>query len=760
LSGPAADGTDPRASEPPADPQPSEPPADPQPSEPLAPAEPIEAPGDAIRGDGEASQDAAEPPPPALGDAPPDGPPGGDAPGGDAPGGDGPGGDGPLPASAAPPSVEAGRRGPPLFRGLAALAVVGASLGGFAVELSLDDKLVGLADKNALDNRGSLLTAILGGGAGLVLVALVYYAVAAFRRTSTAAAERIERAGMLVLPLSLVIFLPLLFRAEVWKGQALEMTIFVAAMTLTIEAMSRRSLAAIPDRLRRGTAWIRERTPEWVPRYLPLALAIAAAVGYALFASYYTILHHRRLQTACYDLGQYDNLFFNASVGRPFTVPSLSGEEEWGSLKGHAEIGMYALLPFYMLKPGPETLLVIQATLLGSAAVPLFLLGRRLVSPWTALLIALAYVIYGPLHSSNFYDFHMQPVAAAFTLWMLYFFVAKRNVAFWITFLLTLTMREDISIGLACFGGFLMLSGYRARTGFTIAALSVTYFVTLKFVVMPRFGSWWFANIYKDLQIAGDKGYGSVVKTLLSNPLYVFKTLLTKEKLLFALQILTPLAFLPVRRSYLALSIVPGFLFTVLTSGYAPTVTTKFQYNTYFIPYIFPATLLALRILGGSPAAPEEPIAETPAGTLRRRAALVAIVVGSLVMGYRFGAVFKQPTFVAGFRTVKFAITPEEEQTYGDLQAIVQEIPAEASAAATEYLSPHVSSRPSMYCIRSSMGKGDYILIRKSERGKPRDALKKLLTERKLGLVAERGDFYLFKRGADPSRNDEIIDKM
>jgi uncharacterized membrane protein len=645
-----------------------------------------------------------------------------------------------------------------LAQGVVGLAAVGASIGGLIVELRYRTHLDTLLAKNELEVRKTLIRAILGGGAGLVVAALVFYGIARLLKWR-APAERVHRVGMFLLPLGVVMFIPLIFRKTSWKQY--ELLSLIAALGLLFEPLVRASLANVPALLTRGFDWLRRRTPKWID-HVPLATVLAASLGYIFFASYFTILHHQRLGSACYDLGLYDNLFYNASIGNPFRMTALSGEEDWASLKGHAELGIYALLPFYFLKRGPESLLVLQAALLGSAAIPLYLLGTRFISRWSAMILALAYILFGPMHRANFYDFHMQPIAAGYLMWMMYFLVSKRTVLFWIFFTLGLTTREDISVGLACFGIFLMLVGYRPRVGLFITVIGAMYFVVLKFLVMPRFGTWWFANMYKDLAADGTQGYGPVVETLISNPAFVFKTLLTPEKLAYVLHIMAPLAFLPFRRRYLAMAILPGFAFTLLTSGYKHTVSIDFQYSSYYFPYIFPAAVVALRAIGGQPANPDLPAdPPTPEGLRRRRAALAAVCFLSVAFSYHYGALIKRDEFKSGFSRIEFKMKDTERERYRDLVAIKQHIPRDASVAATEHIAPHISARASFYCFRKSIGPADYVLVGPVDKSSDnRKTLKQMMNSKKLGVVAEQGGFVLLQKGADTSKNQSVITRL
>lgn len=674
--------------------------------------------------------------------------------------------DGVVPA--APPAPPARPMDMATFlRAMAVLFTVGASLGGFFAQLTVLAQLDTLITKNDMPNRFRVEASMAGTGFVFALIALVYIGLGRRAKATEKVADRVDslhRFAVFLLPLTMAALVPPLFRWLPWSTLELELLVILGLLGFTLEQLVRLSLTSVPAVLSRLGDRLSARFSGRFSRWAPPIFVGFLALGYAVFASVFTLFHHYQFGTACWDLGLYDNLFYNAAHGHPFRMTPLSGDTDWASLRSHAEVGMYFLLPFYSIHASSDALLIIQSVMLGTSAIPLYLFSLRFVPRGTALCLAIAYVLYAPLHRSNFYDFHLQPIAAVYTHWMLYFFISRRNVLFWIMFFLALTAREDISVGLAAFGTLLMVSGYRFRVGLVVTLLSIAYFAIVKGVIMPLAGGWWFADIYKLLQIPGKKGYGSIIETLVSNPIYVLTTLVTKDKLIFTLQILLPLAMLPLRRSYLALSIFPGFFFTLLTTGYNPTVTTLFQYNMYWVSYIFPASAIALRVLSGQSARPDDDT--TPAadasGVIRRRAALVSMLFLTVVTSYHFGAVLQQKNFKSGFASkIGFGLSADGWKRYRDMREVAQLIPQDAKLAATERVAPHVSARVSLYCFRDSIGQGDWIFYAGLDKnGKNNKVIRELLQARKFGVVAEKGDFILLKKGADTTRNAEIEKRL
>ena len=252
---------------------------------------------------------------------------------------------------------------------------------------------------------------------------------------------------------------------------------------------------------------------------------------------------------------------------------------------------------------------------------------------------------------------------------------------------------------------------------------------------MPWAGTWWFANLYKELMPEGERSYGGIILTLLTNPAYVVSTLLTKQKLTYALHLLAPLVFLPLRRWSFLWLLFAGFFLTLLTTAYRPTVSIAFQYTSHWIPYLFGASVVALATMGAS-----------RSGVVHRRAATTALVVGVILQSLSFGAVLRPKDFVGGFSGIPFHVTEAERARYQDLQEIVAMIPPDATVAATDPETPHITNRISAYPFRIGSVDTEYLLIRRLARSSERKHAQRTVDEYPYGLLANVGDFYLFKR--------------
>ena len=647
-------------------------------------------------------------------------------------------------SGATPPAEVAPRRRPlldmgprefgTLARATFMLGLCGFSLAAFLVQLLRHKWIVGFVGANtaSASERNRLLISIAAGAAAGVLLALALWP---WGRAKTRTV-RVMRTARLLAPAILPGFAYPLLRVGEWD--AFPRIVGIAVVAVLAELCFRAAIAEILAARLVVARWIGALAAAWsrlLDRVRPtlspeFILVLLGAVGYAVWMGVYTIVNHRHFNTMAFDLGSYNNMFYNALHGHPFRGTAvLRNGGDWSMLSNHAEFTIYAFLPFYALYQQAETLLVLQAVALGSGAIPIYRFAARRIPRGMALLLAFAYLFYAPMHQANFYDVHFQPFGAVFTLWAVDFLDVRRFVLFSLFFVLALGCREDIPVGFVVIGAYLILAGQRPRIGALLCVLSAAYFVVIKFAIMPRFGPWWFSDMYKDLYPAGENSYGGVVKTLLTNPVYVLKTLINTEKMTFFLQTVAPLAFLPLRRRLLWMSLLPGAMFTLLTTGYSPTVEISFQYVCYNIPFLFLAAAIALALMGQGKAA-----------QAKQWGAVCAMALATLLATNVWGAAPPSSKFKGGFANIgEFKpLSAAEKQKRRDLRELAAMVPRPAALAVSEVEHPHVSWRLKCFDLRDGFDGADYILYAEDTGGFGSDNARRALSSGNYEEMARR----------------------
>lgn len=627
-------------------------------------------------------------------------------------------------------------------------ALLGLALSAWA-QLSIKSQWV--ADFLISNTRGvserklmlALLVAGLGAGglAGLGLLQRL--------RKSGREAE-LERWLWFLVPGLLLPCLPTLFRAKPWQNRYDALLPIVILMSLLFEALMLLSLRSVPRAAREFWQQTVNQVPALLKRRGPLVLVLAAALGYAAFFSFFLLRWHYKLRTGNFDLSINNNLMFGGLHGDFLKSPVAFPDDPGKYLAAHAKFGHYLFLPIYAIVPRPETLLIIQSILIGAGSIPLFLFARRHLSEWSAALIALCYLAYYPMHGATFSEFQNVPIAALFVFGVVWAADAKRWVWMGVLTAIALLMREDIPIGLSIIGMFLLCSGYRPTAGLVLAAVSTSYFLILRFYVMEEAGDWWFPTMYKELWADGERGFRSVIKTLLTNPLFVISKLAIEKKIVYLLHLLTPLVFLPLRRWYLWLSLIPGILLTLLVTNYDPPIQFSFHYVMHWAPYLFMASVLSLVAIGKSP----------DLGPLKQKAALFAFCGSSAVLSFNYGAfACREGSFKGGFHKVEFTYTEAEDARYARLMELIKDIPKDDTVAATEKVGPHLSSRRILHTMRTGPRHTTWIVASSKELklSKTKVSLRAALDSNEYGVVKRSGDFALFKRGYSTDGNAKLI---
>jgi uncharacterized membrane protein len=610
----------------------------------------------------------------------------------------------------------------------------------------------------ALDNRATLLerTALLASMFGTgALFALVASAWLVFGKQPDLA--RLNGVARRLSWLTLSGLLPFLFRWQLWQARELTYAVFASLLGFAVHAAVLTSMRA-PRLFGAHSAELSragERFARRVEKWLPTTLVVLGVILYASFFSYHTLANHRNLRTASLDLGLESNLVWNLIHGAQFMKSSPLVGPVGSHFGYHATFFAYIIGIFYAAYPHPETLLVFQSVMIGVAALPLYLLGRRYVGVWPACVLALCYIFYPPVHGSNLYDFHYLPLGVFF-IWLTLFLIDSGRYRWAVlATILTLSVREDVAAGLSMGGAYLLFSGRKPRAGLLLAAVSFTYFVILKFVIMPRalHGDSSFVHQYKGLLPAGEHGFGGVLKTVFANPIFTLTSLLEQDKLLYVAQIGAPLCFFPWRRPIGILCSALGFLFTLLATGYLPLIQISFQYTAHWTTFLFLAVLSNLAWTR-KPAFPGD-----VDGPIRQRAWVTSIALLTLFTSYQYGAILQQNTARGGFGPYVFGTTDEDRTRHDQLMRLIAKVPPMAKIVSSENIVPHVSSRPDAYTLRVGIFDADYLLFSLPAGGEEASNLRAAFAQG-FGVMEVDGPFVLAKRGYSQAKNASVLSRI
>ncbi len=557
-------------------------------------------------------------------------------------------------------------------------------------------------------------------------------------------------------PLLVSGLIPLIFYWKLWIDRELIFLILVSIVGLTLPSLIHVSLKNTSNRWFVFVNFLSETFQSLSGfRAFPLFLVVLGVAGYTLFFSYFTIAAHHNLRTMAFDMGIENNLMWNLTFkwlqGDPLTplfkTTPFAGPN--GSTLGwHTTFIAFLLVPFYALYPDVETLLVIQAFLISATAIPLFLWARIHINEGLAAFLGIAYLFYSPVHGSNLYDFHWLNLGPFFIVMTLYFLEAKKDILGAFFILLTLAVREDVAPAVAIIGTYFLLSGRRPKLGLAMAFIGTIYFLFIKIIFMPYIaGKNAFIDAFKGLLPVGETSFLSVMKTVVGNPAFTLGTLLEQQKLIYLLHFFTPLAFIPLMTPWFILFFIPGFFFSLLSTGYLPFIQPTFQYTSHFCCYFFITAVLALSQLR-----------KKTHGYRNIVSLVLSLSVCLLTTSQMFGAFFQRQYVKGGFGIFQFETTQNDRVRRESVKQLIRQIPPTAAVAATGFLNPQVSSRADAYVI--VMSDAEWLLVEVPAVLRERPGFKNLFQEQNFGVVDIRPPFALLKKGYDKGQNEKFLQML
>ena len=449
---------------------------------------------------------------------------------------------------------------------------------------------------------------------------------------------------------------------------------------------------------------IMERIEKWlIPRRSWMILAAAAGIWF-LFTASMTILRYRLNYASAYDFGIFSQMYYYMDKGlTPLTTCERDGPLSHFAV--HLSPVFYVLLPFYKLVPRPETLLVLQALLVISGIIPLCLLTRFLrFTRLQTLCFGLMYCAYPAFMGGCFYDFHENKFLTVIILWTMYFLETGRFKSMVCSAALLLLVKEDAPVYAACIGLYLFLYKRQYRYGAMVFIGSCLYF-SMAIWYINRFGDGAMVNRFDNFISDKRLGLISMFKTILVNPAYVLSQIAVKDKLIFFLQMLLPLGFLPLMaRDWRKWTLVIPFVLINLMSNY------KYQHSIFFqYTYGSGALLIYLAAVNfrdwkdaSRPAA--------PVLSHDRAAPRPAFPLPQSILGCGLACALVLTSVVAYKKSYYIGSYVSNHEKAAEARLLLSSIPKDASVKSTTFFIPQLSGRDEIY-LADSRHPADYIVL-------------------------------------------------
>lgn len=415
-------------------------------------------------------------------------------------------------------------------------------------------------------------------------------------------------------------------------------------------------------------------------RRLWVLLGIAAFFWFA-FTAGMTVLRYRLNYSPAYDFGIFSQMYYYLDKClQPLTTCERDG------LLSHFAVHLspifYVLLPFYKLAPRPETLLILQALLVILGLIPLCLLARALkCNRLQTLCFGLIYCAFPAFMGGCFYDFHENKFLTVIILWVMYFMETRRFKSMLGCLALLLLVKEDAPVYAACIGLYLLLGKREYRLGGLVFAASCLYFGMAVWYI-NRFGDGAMINRFDNYISDKRLGLASMFKTILVNPAYVLSQIAVEDKILFFLEMMLPLGFLPLMtREWQRWTLLIPFVLINLMSNYQYQHSIFFQYTYGTGALLFYLAMVNLRSLNRT--------------GYWRRELTPRLLASGLVCALMITAT------VAGSKTKYIRLYERHHEKAAQARELLAEIPAQAAVRSSTFFVPQLSMRDEIYLLDS-----------------------------------------------------------
>ena len=312
------------------------------------------------------------------------------------------------------------------------------------------------------------------------------------------------------------------------------------------------------------------------------------------------------------------------------------------------------------------------------------------------------------MSSGAFYDFHENAFLAPLILWTLYFIHAEKWIPTFIFALGVLTVKEDAAMYVGFIALYVIFARKRIVKGLLLFAMTFAYFLFEMWMLMQGSEGIMLGSRYFNI-IGYDGGFVDLIKVALVNPALYAAESFTYEKLLYALNMLVPIAFLPLmtRKPSRWLLIAPLFVINLITD-YQYQYNLSFQYSFGSGAMLLYAAAINLADLSSSPEeCTEEPTeCEKDENNEQKEAELSASV--STKKSFRSGAVAAMLTvammaslFLGAARAPAqfFYVTRvfAEKETYDTVEDVLSRIDRSKSVMATSMYLTHLYDVDELY---------------------------------------------------------------
>ncbi len=412
-----------------------------------------------------------------------------------------------------------------------------------------------------------------------------------------------------------------------------------------------------------------------------LVIALVGAM-WLIYMAGIGVIRYLSLKTPTFDFGIFSQMFYYMrDTLKPLTTCERDGLLSHFAV--HVSPALYLLLPVYYIFPYQITLIILQAVIVASGIIPLYLLCKKKnLSKFLIIGITIIYFTYPASMGGLFYDFHENKMLLPLILWLFYFIEKNNNIGTIIFSLLTLMVKEDAAVYVACIGIYVMLCRKDLKKnvskGLGMCAFSILYFGGV-FIYLNKYGDGAMIGRYANYLANQDDGLIGMLLTIFKNPAYLFSQVFTAEKMEYVLWMLVPLLFIPLRRKKITeyVLLIPFLLIGLMSNN-------GYQHSIYY-QYTYGATAIFMFMLVDyfTDIKPNKRIGDI----LYKKNTIILAVFASAIIG--FSAITPKISYLEQYM--------ENKESYNEIKEVLYSIPKDASVEASTMLVSTISNRKEIY---------------------------------------------------------------
>lgn len=430
-------------------------------------------------------------------------------------------------------------------------------------------------------------------------------------------------------------------------------------------------------------AWITINSLEDInskTRYVNPWFSVAlAGLCYGIIIFVNGVRIHHNLETAAYDLGLFDNIFYNIVSGNGQLNPMERNNIDQTHFNVHFSPIFYLLAPLYKLGQRAEALIAIQALCVLTSSLALYALAKQIISKNSAAILAICWSIYTPLQGAYYYSFHEVVVGPTLLFLLGASIIKGHKILPWFLTLLLASVKEDYPI--LCIPAIILFGVWsnRIKLSLSLSSLLVIYFIAIKILWIIPNGENWAGRIYGDL---GADNVLELIKIIITDPSKIISSIRTDLKFFNILELLVPIGLLALASPWTYFMLM-GPLIVLFSPTDTVFSSNFFQYTFSTAPFLFLGTVDVLKRYNSGK---------------QIRVAYFILLIG-LIVQYNFGMLGGKP-FRIGFTEITNPVKVKNHEQYQELKSILKKIPDHSIMAADDNLSPHISNRSKAYSLK------------------------------------------------------------